>query len=105
MIGPANETKDLLLSKSKNCETPIKQTPRNTAETLEFKLTKPRETFHFNPAIPIEGSCMIGLTSLEVYNSIFSINHTSNKFELYTDTFDEFSFEELKTEVDEILNI
>ena len=47
---------------------------------------------------------MIGLTDLEVYNSIFNINHTNNKFELYTDTFGEFSFAELKDELEEILD-
>ena len=36
---------------------------------------------------------MLGLTSLKVYKSIFSVNTTNNKFELPTDTFDEFSFE------------
>ena len=48
---------------------------------------------------------MIGLTDLEVYNSIYNITKQNNKFELYTDTFDEFSFTELKDEVEEILNI
>ena len=48
---------------------------------------------------------MIGLTSLVFYNSIFIINATNNKFELYTDNFDEFSFEELKDQLEEILNI
>ena len=48
---------------------------------------------------------MIGLISLEVYNSIFNINQENNKVELYTDTFDEFSFTELKDELEEILDI
>ena len=48
---------------------------------------------------------MIGLTSLEVYNSTFNTNDENNKFELYTDTFDEFSFEELKDELEKILSI
>ena len=48
---------------------------------------------------------MLGLTTLEVYNSIFNINTTNNKLELYTDTFDEFSIEELEDELEEILNI
>ena len=48
---------------------------------------------------------MIGFTSLEVYNSIFNINTTNNKFELHTDNFDEFSFEELKDELEEIPNL
>ena len=48
---------------------------------------------------------MLGLIDLEVYNSIFNITKENNKFELYTDTFDEFSFEKLKEELEEILNI
>ena len=48
---------------------------------------------------------MIGLTSLEVNNSIFNITEENNKFEFYTDTFDDFSFTELKDELDEIRKI
>ena len=48
---------------------------------------------------------MLGLTDLEVYNSIFNINTTNNKFELYTDNFDEFSFAELKDELEEIHDV
>ena len=68
-------------------------------------MTKPRETFHFNTPIQIKGSWMGGLVDLEVYNSLFNNNTTNNKFERYTDSFDEFSFGELKDEVEEILNI
>ena len=46
---------------------------------------------------------MVGLIGLEVYNSTFNINTTNIQFELYTDTFDEFSFTELKDELEEIL--
>ena len=48
---------------------------------------------------------MIGLTSLGVYNSFFNINASSKNFELYKDTFDNFSFEEIKDEIEEILDI
>ena len=68
-------------------------------------MLKSREIYHFNPPIHTEGDWMLGLKALEVYNSIFNITKENNKFELYTDTFDEFSFEELKDEVEEILNI
>ena len=105
MIRPKNETENLLLSITKNCETFIEQTHRKAEETLELKMNKPRETFHFKPPVRIKGDWVIGLTSLEVYNSIFNKNHINNKFELYTDTFDEFSFPELKDELKEILNI
>ena len=52
-----------------------------------------------------DSNCMIGLTSLEVYVSIFNVTEKNNKFELYTDFFAEFSFTELKEELDEILEI
>ena len=72
-IQPKNETEDLLLSIVKNCETLIEQIHRKAEETLEFKMIKPKETFHFSPAIQLSGDWMIGLTDLEVYNSIFNI--------------------------------
>ena len=48
---------------------------------------------------------MIGLTSLEVNNSVFSITERNNKFELYRDSSIKFGFLELKDELEEILNI
>ena len=83
MIRPKNQTEDLLLSITINCETLIEQTHTKPQETLEFKMTKPREIFHFKPPIQIKGDWMIGLTDLEVYNSIFNITEENNKFELY----------------------
>ena len=83
MIRPKNETEDLLLSITKNCETLIEQTHRKAEETLEFKMSKSRETFHFSQPIQIQGGWMIGLTDLEVYNSIFNITEENNKFDPY----------------------
>ena len=105
MIQPKNETEDLLLSITKNCEKLIEQTHRKAEDTLEFKMNKPREIFHFNAPNPIEGSWMVDLLNLEVYNSFLNINQTNDKFELNKDTFDEFSFEELKGELEGIVNI
>ena len=68
-------------------------------------MTKPKKTLHFKPPISIEGSWMIGSTSLEVYNSIFNIPERNNKFEIYSDTSTKFGFLELKEELQEILNI
>ena len=104
-ITPRNETEDLLLLITKNCETLIKQTHRKAEETLEFKMIKPRETFHFKPSNQIQGDWMIGLINLEVYNSIFNITEENNKFELYRDTSAKFGFLELKDELEDILNI
>ena len=105
MIQPKNQTEDLLLSITKNCQTLIKQTHRKAEETLEFKMIKPRETFHFKPPIQIQGDWMLGLINLEVYNSIFNITEENNKFELYRDMTAKFGSLELKDELEEILNI
>ena len=64
MIRPKNVTEDLLLSITKNCQTLIEQTHRKADETLEFKMTRPRETFSFNPSIQVKGNWMLGLTDL-----------------------------------------
>ena len=73
MIRAKNEIEDILLSISKNWETLIEQTHRKPEETLEFKLTKPKETFHFDPPVEVEEYWMLELVDLEVYNSIFKI--------------------------------
>ena len=83
MTRPKIETEDLLFSITKNCETLIEQTHKKAEKTLEFKMAKPKETFHFRPPIQIQGSGMVGLTDLDVYNSIFNITEENNKFELY----------------------
>ena len=105
MIRPKNETENLLLSITKNCQTLIKQTHRKAEETLEFKMIKQRETFHFKPPNSMIGEWMLGLTDLEVYNSIFNITEENNKFEIYRDMSDKFGFLELKDELEEILDI
>ena len=104
MIRPKNETGELLLSITKNCESFFEQTHRKPEETLDFKLTKSRKTFHFSSPMSVESSWTIELTSLEINISIYNINHETNKIEIYTDTVDEFSFGELKGELEEIVN-
>ena len=105
MIRPKNETEDLLLSMTRNCEALIDQTHRKAEETLEFKITKPRETFHFNSPVEVKEGWMIGLVNLKVYNSIYNKTEKNIKFHLYTDTFDDLSFRELKEELEEIVGI
>ena len=105
MIQPKNETEDFLLSITKNCETLIEQTHRKPEEILEYKMDKPRETFHFKPPIQIQGDWMIGLTNLELYNSIYNITEKNNNFEIYSDISNKFGFLELKDKLEGILNI
>ena len=73
---------------------------------MEFKLNKPREVFPFNPPVQIKGDWIIGLLSLEVYNSFFNITEDRNKFELYTGYVEvEFSYTQLKDKVAEVLGL
>ena len=67
-----------------------------------------KQTFHFKPPIPIEESWMIGLTALEVYNSIFNITEENNKFELYKFPEDKaggVSYENVRDEIERDLDI
>ena len=43
MITPKNDTEELVLSLTKNCETLIKETLKEAKGTLEYKMTKPSE--------------------------------------------------------------
>ena len=108
MIRPKNETEDLILSKTKNCETLIEQTHTKPQETLEFKMIKPRETFHFKPPIQIKGDWMIGLVDLEIYNSTFNITEENNKFELYKfpdEKIGGVTYEKVREEIEKDLDI
>ena len=108
MIRPKNETQDLLLSITKNCETLIEQTHTKPQETLEFKMTKPKETFHFKPPIQVKGDWMIGVTDLEVYNSLFNITEENNKFQLYKFPDEKaggITYEKVRDEIEKDLDI
>ena len=108
MIRPKTQTEDLLLSITKNCEMLIEQTHRKAEETLEFRMNKSREIFHFSPPIQIKGDWMIGLTDLEVYNSIFNITEENNKFDLYKFPDEKsggITYEKVRNEIEKDLDI
>ena len=91
-------------------ETLIKLTHRKAEEALEYKMTKPRETFHFNSSIDLgpDSDWMVGLVNLQVYNSVSNKTNENNKFELY-----EFpdsksggnSYEKVRDEIERDLDI
>ena len=78
---------------------------QNPQETLEFKPTQSKDSFSLNTPISIEGCWMLGLMVLQVYSSVFYIKKENNIFELFTDVVEQFSFTELKDELEEILDI
>ena len=108
MIRLKNETEELLLSITKNCETLIEQTRRKPEETLDFKMIKPRELFHFTPPVQIKGDWMIGLTDLEVDNFIHIITEQNNKLQLYKFPDEKsggISYEKVRDEIERELGI
>ena len=108
MIRPKDITEDLILSVTKHCETFILQIHTRAEETLDFKMIRSRETFHFNPLIQVEGDWMLGLVDLEVYNSIFNITEEINKFELHNfpeETCGGVSNEKVRYEIERDLDI
>ena len=71
-------------------------------------MTKPRETFHFKPPIQVRDDWMIGLTDLEVYNSILNITEENNKFELHKfpdDKIGGVTYEKVRDEIEKDLDI
>ena len=68
VIRPKMQTEDLLLTIPKKCQMLIEQTLTKPEETLEFKMIKPKETFHFNRPVDVKEYRMIGLTGREVYS-------------------------------------
>ena len=108
MITPKNEIEDFLLSITKNCRTLVDQTYKRPEEALEFKKTKSKETFHFNPPIQVKEVWMLGLVDLEVYNSIFNIREENSKFKIYKfrdEKIGGITYEKARNEIEKDLDI
>ena len=73
MIRPKIETEVSSIFITMNCKRLIVRSHRKAEETLEFKLTKPKEPFSIKPSLNLgfDSKWMSGLTSLDVYISIF----------------------------------
>ena len=82
MIRPKNETEDLLLSKLKIAKHLLNKLIPDQKKHWNSNSTNQQKRFTSIQQIQNKGDWMTGLTSLEVYNSIFNINKTNNKFEL-----------------------
>ena len=82
---------------------------QNTKKRLNFILRSKGKLSQLNNQIfnnlGLDSKGMIRLTSLEIYNSFFNITAENNEFELHKNLFDDFSFTELKQEVEEKIKI
>ena len=66
-------------------------------ETLEFKLTETKKLSYLG----LDSNLRVGLTSLEIYNSVLKTTGENKNFDFDPDNFVEFSFTKLKDNVAE----
>ena len=82
MFRPRNETEISLLSISENCEKLLKQIHRKPQETLNFRLTKPKETFSYKKSniFGPNSKWIYALTNLEAHTSVFNVTEEKTVF-------------------------
>ena len=81
-----DKKESLLLSIAKSNQEIVKNTLSKPQETLEFKMNKQKESFSFDIPLELPEQWMMGVTSLEVYNTVYNITEKNNKFKLlYTE--------------------
>ena len=74
--------KSLLLSIAKSNQEIVENTHSKPQETLEFKMTKQKEFFSFDVPLELPEKWMMGVTSIEVYNTVCNITNSNNKLEI-----------------------
>ena len=77
-----DKKESLLLSIAKSNQEYVENTHSKPQETLEFKMNKQKESFSFDVPLELPEQWMMGVTSLEVYNSVYNITNKNNSFQI-----------------------
>ena len=77
-----DKKESLLLSIAKSNQEIVENTHSKPQETLEFKMTKQKESFSFDVPLTLNEKWMMGVTSLEVYNTVYNITNSDNKLQI-----------------------
>ena len=77
-----DKNESLLLSIAKSNQEIVDNTHSKPQETLEFKMNKQKESFSFDVPLELPEQWMMGVTSLEVYNSVYNITNKNNSFQI-----------------------
>ena len=72
-FGTYNKQESLLLSIAKSNQEIVENTHSKPQETLEFKMNKQKESFSIDIPLEMPEQWMMGVTSLEVYNTVYNI--------------------------------
>ena len=62
----------------------VENTLSKPQETLEFKMNKQKESFSFDIPLELPEQWMMGVKSLEVFNTVYNITEKNNKLKLFT---------------------
>ena len=79
-----DKEESLLLSIAKSNLDIVENTLSKPQETLEFKMNKQKESFSFDIPLELSEKWMMGVTSLEVYKTVYNITEKNNKLKLFT---------------------
>ena len=77
-----DKKESLLLSIAKSNLDIVENTLSKPQETLEFKMNKQKESFSFDIPLELPEKWMMGVTSLEVYNTVYNITEKNNKLKI-----------------------
>ena len=79
---PYDKKESLLLSIAKSNLDIVENTLSKPQETLEFKMNIQKESFSFDIPLELPEKWMMGVTSLEVYNTVYNITEKNNKLKI-----------------------
>ena len=77
-----DKKESLLLSIAKSNQEIVENTHSKPQETLEYKMNKQKESFTFDIPLDLPEQWMMGVTSLEVYNTVYNITEKNNKLKI-----------------------
>ena len=77
-----DKKESLLLSIAKSNQEIVENTHSKPQETLELKMNKQKESFSFDVPLILNEKWMMGVTSLEVYNTVYNITNSNNKLQI-----------------------
>ena len=77
-----DKKESLLLSIAKSNQEIVENTHSKPQESLEIKMTKQKESFSFDVPLQLNEKWMMGVTSLEVYNTVYNITEKNNKLQI-----------------------
>ena len=77
-----DKKESLLLSIAKSNLDIVENTLSKPRETLEFKMNKQKESFSFDIPLELPENWTMGVTSLEVYNTVYNLTEKNNKLKI-----------------------